>query len=259
MRSDSKTAENNIRMGDRFFNLVKLLSPFLFFCFALGCEPKEIGTENEVLLRVGDRVLTVLEFNKAFEIAETAYTQNIRQHFKELRNAKARLLNQLTVEMVFLERAEELGISVTPDELQKAVSEIKSDYPEGEFDKALLEAAVPYDSWESRLKTRLIMEKVVEHELESPITITPEDIAEYYQKNYKGMEPNPESEENPNDIPEVIVNQLRRRKAEMAYQEWIKDLKNRYAIEINSELWEKISGSKISPEDESHNLGSAGN
>jgi hypothetical protein len=243
-------------MTHRFLKLIRFFCLFIIFCVSSGCEQKEAGTENEVLLRVGDRVLTVLEFNKAFEIAETAYTHNIRQQSDELRKAKARLLNQLTIEMVFLERAEELEITVTDAELQKAVSAIKSDYPEGEFEKSLLEAAVTYDSWGNRLKTRLIMEKVIEQELENPLTITPEDIADYYQENYQGKEMTPEAGEPSDEISEVIVNQLRRKKAEEAYQTWIKDLTNKYAIEINSEQWEKISGSKSIHEDEMPNADS---
>jgi hypothetical protein len=243
-------------MTHRFLKWIQLFSLFIFFCVSSGCEPKEAGTENEVLLRVGDRVLTVLEFNKAFEIAETAYPHHIPQQSDELRKAKARLLNQLTVEMVCLERAEELEITVADSELQKVVTGIKSDYPEGEFEKTLLEAAVTYESWESRLKTRLIMEKVIEQDLENPLTITPEDIADYYKENYKGAEMNSNSGEAPNEISEVIVNQLRREKAEEAYLAWIKDLKNKYTIAINSEQWEKISGSKTILEDATHNADS---
>ena len=202
------------------------------------------------MIRVGDRVVTVLDFNKAFEIAETAYSHNIRQQSEEIRKAKLSLLNQMTVEMIFLERAEELGIAVTDAELQKAVDDIKSDYPEGEFEKTLLEFAVTYDSWESRLKTRLMMQKVIDHELKNQVTITPEDIAEYYKENYQDKEMNPESGAAPEDINETIVNQLREKKAEDAYKVWLNDLKKKYAIEINRELWEKISESQTINEDE---------
>jgi FKBP-type peptidyl-prolyl cis-trans isomerase (trigger factor) len=69
--------------------------------------------------------------------------------------------------MIILERAEELGLSISSDEIQKVVSEIKSDYPEDTFEKALLEFAVSYESWEARLKNRLLMQKVVDNELKS--------------------------------------------------------------------------------------------
>ena len=237
-------------MIKRFLKCFGLLGFFISFILSAGCDQKDADFGNEVLIRVGDRVVTVLDFNKAFEIAETAYSHNIRQQSEEIRKAKLSLLNQMTVEMIFLERAEELGIAVTDAELQKAVDDIKSDYPEGEFEKTLLEFAVTYDSWESRLKTRLMMQKVIDHELKNQVTITPEDIAEYYKENYQDKEMNPESGAAPEDINETIVNQLREKKAEDAYKVWLNDLKKKYAIEINRELWEKISESQTINEDE---------
>ena len=146
--------------------------------------------------------------------------------------------------MILLERAEELGISITEAELEKAVSAIKSDYPEGEFEKTLLEFAVSYDSWKERLRNRLILDKVIEAELTNQITITPEDISEYYQKNYENRDEESESVQKSEDINEAIVKQLRRQKAEEAYNSWIEDLKAQYAIEINKDQWEKITGLK---------------
>lgn len=224
-------------------------SLLLLFLLA-GCGQKDTDLAKEVLIRVGDRNLTVLEFNDAFEIAKIAYDDEIRKQPEDLRNAQIRLLNDLTVEMILLEEAQKLEINVTDQELEKAVSEIKSDYPEGEFEKTLLEFAVSYDSWENRLKNRLIINKVIEEELTSKITITPEDVTEYYQEHYQGRETESESGQPSKDINEAIVKQLRRRKAEEQYHSWIEALKAQYAIEINNELWEKLTGSKSIQENE---------
>ena len=40
------------------------------------------------------------------------------------------------------------------------------------------------------------------------------------------------------------MKQLRRQKTEEAYNSWIEDLKAQYAIEINKDQWEKITGLK---------------
>jgi len=227
-----------------------MIGSIILLFLSAGCGQKNSDLGKEVLIRVGGRNMTVLEFNNAFEIAKIAYEDDISQHPEDLRNAQIRLLNELTVEMILLEQAQKLGISVTDAELEKAVSEIKSDYPEGEFEKALLEFAVSYDSWKNRLKNRLIMDKVIEEELKSRITITPEDISEYYQKHYQGRKMESESAQTSEDINEAIVKQLRRQKAEETYHSWIEALKAQYVIEINSELWEKITGSKSIEENE---------
>ena len=152
-----------------------------------------------------------------------------------------RLLNQLTVELLLLERAEEMGISVSAEELEQAVSEIKSDYPKGEFEQTLIEFAVSYDAWLNRLKIRLTMDKVVETELKNRIFISAEDISQYYQKNYQGKEDQSDSPQSSEDINEIIVKQLRRQKQEQAYETWIEELKAKYPIVLNSQQWDKIA------------------
>ena len=227
------------------FRLLCVIGSVLLCFLSTGCEQKASDYGNEVLLRVGDRVVTVLDFKEAFEISKTAYAHNIRQQAEDLREAQIRLLNQLIIEMVLLERAQELEISVSDDELQKAVSEIKSDYPEGEFEQTLIESAVSYDSWRDQLKTRLTMEKVIDAELKNRITISAEDIAQHYKKNYQDQEIEPDSAQSSQDINEAIVMQLRREKAEQAYNAWVEDLKAKYVIEINSEQWDEITGPQI--------------
>jgi len=220
------------------------LAGCLLMIFALaGCADSDSDNENQVLIRVGDRIVTVLEFNEAFEIAKTAFPHHVRHNREDLQKAKLRLLNQITVEILLLERAKELGIEISEAEVEKAVAGIKSDYPEGVFEETLLEFAVSYKTWEDRLRTRLIIEKVIDKELKDQIKISPEDISRYYEENYKGQKFDSNFDENANDINEAIVRNLRRKKTEQAYNAWINELKTKYEIEINSVQWEKIIGS----------------
>jgi hypothetical protein len=221
-----------------------VISSIILFIFLSACGQKENDLGKEVLIRVGDRVMTVLDFKNAFEITKIAYENNIKEQPEDLRKAQIRLLNQLTIEMILLERAKELKISITDAELEQAISGIKGDYPEGEFENTLLEYAVSYDSWKDRLRNRLILEKVIEEELKSRISITAEDISDYYQKHYQGREKESAAEQTSEDINEAIVKQLRRQKTEEAYNAWIETLKEQYEIEVNRVQWEKITGSK---------------
>ena len=221
-----------------------LIGSIILVFFLSACEQKETDLGKEVLIRVADRVMTVLDFKNAFEITKIAYENDIKEQPEDLKKAQIRLLNQLTVEMILLEKAKGLKISITDAELEQAISGIKGDYPEGEFENTLLEYAVSYDSWKDRLRNRLIIEKVIEEELKSRISITAEDISDYYQKHYQDREEESEAEQHSEDINEVIVKQLRRQKAEETYNAWIETLKEQYEIEVNRVQWEKITGTK---------------
>jgi hypothetical protein len=206
-----------------------------------GCADSETDFENEYLIRLGDRVVTVLDFNEAFEITKTAYPHNIRSDSEDLRKAKLRLLNQMIVETILLKRADELGIQISEAALQEAVAAIKNDYPKGVFEETLLEFAISYKAWEDRLRIRLIMEKVVDQELKDQIVITPEEISRFYQDKYKAQNLEAANKDS-KDINEAIIENLRRKKLEEAYQGWIKDLKAKYTIDINKAQWKRITG-----------------
>jgi len=209
--------------------------------FALiGCSGHDTGTGDEYLIRIGERVVTVADFNRAFEIAKTAYTHNNLQNPEDTNGAQLRLLNQMTEELVLLQRAGELGIGVSDEELEKAIEKIRADFPDDAFEQTLLEYAVSYKSWKSGLKTRLLMEKLVQQELKDETVIQPDEVAKFYQENYNNDATQSGDTRNPAAVEEIIVKQLRRVKIENAYRKWIENLRKRYTIDINKDQWNKI-------------------
>ena len=216
-----------------------LILPVLFS----GCPDPGSSSQNQYLIKVGEHSATVLDFQKAFEATRVVYPNNMSQKSAAHKEAQIRLLKQMTEELILLERAKELNITVTDEEIKKAVAEIKADYPDEVFEETLLEYAVSYEAWEKALKNRLLMEKLVAKELKNQIEITTDDISEYYKENYKNGQLDPEMAMNSSDINEKIVEHLRRQKTEEAYKLWIEKIQKKYEIEINKEQWEKIISS----------------
>jgi hypothetical protein len=136
-----------------------------------------------------------------------------------------------------------LDISILESEVEKNIAEIKSDYPEGVFEEILLEYAVSYESWKKGLKTRMLIEKLIEKELSAQIVITADDISRYYDKNYKASNFKLDSVNRSKDLNERIVKHLRRKKIEEIYKSWIEQIHKRFSIEINEKQWEKILSS----------------
>jgi FKBP-type peptidyl-prolyl cis-trans isomerase (trigger factor) len=207
-----------------------------------GCSDFEHKQKDVYFIKVGDRTITVADFNKAFEIAKNAYPHNRIQRSNVVREARLRLIQQMTEEMILLERAEELGITITDSQVEKALRDIKRDYPDNVFQEILLEYAIPYQSWKEGLKTRLLMEKVVAQELGDKIEITHDDISKYYEEHFKGDNTSPDVKAVSKDINNIIIKILRKEKMEKAYVLWIKKLKNKCAIEINKKELEKMIG-----------------
>ena len=228
----------------KYLNTVITLLGFLLIVSTLaGCGDSKSRDDDEFFIRVGDSVITVSDFNRAFEIAKASYSHSAMRQAENAREAKLRFVKQMTEEMLLLEKAKDMGIKITEAEIKKAVEDIKQSYPENEFDQVLLEYAVPYPSWEKRLEARLLMEKVIAKELGNRIVVTPDDISKYYKTHHKDDNLTADMKKGSEDVnEEAVINYLRRKKIEEAYTPWIKKLQKEYIIEINEIQWEKIIG-----------------
>jgi parvulin-like peptidyl-prolyl isomerase len=234
------------RLSERLFQAacppVTLAAAILTVLFLFSCTDAALNLDDEYLIRVRERVVTVSDFNKTFEITKSAYPHNLSQDSVLLKEAQVRMLNQMIEELLVLQRAAELQIVLTEPEVAQAIADIKTDYPEGVFEQMLLEYAVSYSFWEKRLKIRLMMEKVVEREVHRNITLTPEEIAKFYKENYEGKQPASGQDAEKTNINRLIVQLLRRQKAEEAYQLWIKNLRGKYTVDINQSQWKRLTG-----------------
>ena len=219
-----------IRYLIKFFSLICVL--WVGYTLA-GCSDVEHKQKDEYFIKVGNKTISVADFNKAFEIAKNAYPQNSIEQPEVIREIRWRLVQQMTEEMILLQRAEELGVTIKDSEVEKTLEELKKDYPDNVFQEILLEYAIPYRSWREGLKTRLLMQKVIAKELGDKIEITNDDISTYYEEHFKDDDTSSDVKEVPEDIHNIIKNILRKEKMEKAYASWIEKLKNNYAVEIN--------------------------
>lgn len=232
--SGSVTKGNRLRHGRRISTILTLLA-------VLGCGSSERERAEDYLLRLGALEVTRHEFMQAFELAKAAHPGSIGSDAPELQQARRRLLDEMTVDLILLHRARELGITVSAAELEAAVNAVKADYPPGVFEQTFVESALPFEAWKQRLGSRLLMDKLVEVELRPHVTISAEDLAAYYEQNYGGRAAGADSEPKFERLKETLVADLRRAKTEEAFSVWIDGLRSRYPVEVNASVWERIT------------------
>jgi len=218
------------------------LSALMMSAMILACGNTESASRDDYLIRVRDNVVTVTEFQRAVELAKAAYSHSALQNLDVVRALQKRVLRELVELAVFEERAKDLNITVSPADLSRALEEVKKDFPDGTFEETLLEQAVSYPAWEEGLKTRLMIEKVVARDLVSNIAVTTEEIEAYYRDHRKELE-DTKPEGPVTAVDEAIIRNLRRQKAEEAYEEYVHKLHATYPVEINAKEWQRIIGS----------------
>ena len=79
-------------INKRLLQVLWLSGPVFLLLTMLGCGEKGSDAENEVLIRVGDRVATILDFNEAYEISKTAPDSGSEGQSEDQRKAKLRLI-----------------------------------------------------------------------------------------------------------------------------------------------------------------------
>ena len=215
----------------------------LLWLSIFGCEDRGARSDDVSLVSVNDRAISVGEFNRRFDAVSAEFPLPKKVDSAVEKDMKLRLLHQLTEELILLERADELNLVISDSELEAAIKKIRADYPEGEFENILVEQAIVYGEWKDQLRTRLLKEKVVREDLETTISLTPEEVSASYEANFP--ERSTDKDRNLNDpaADEKVVKLVRRQKAQDVYQIWLLDLKARYTVEINAAAWEELIGS----------------
>ena len=192
-------------------------------------------TESDlVLIRVGSHSVTLAQFKMARELELLAYPYQMRRNREAMHRLHRRLLKSMVEELLAAERASELGITVDDDQLAAAVAAVTEDYPKGEFEKTLLDCAVPLAFWKERLRARLLMQRVIDAELDDGVAVTQEELQQFMgSRSAEGG-----SLDTLTDA--QIVVRVRRIKFEKAYTRWLADLKQRFPAEINPSTWQRL-------------------
>ena len=137
-----------------------------------ACELFERPVEK-VVLTVGSREITPKELKAqskrmAFEPDGTS---------KELFDS---FIERVVDHYLILEYGKEQGLSVSDEELESAVREIKRDYSENDFRELLLKGYIDYHEWKESLREQLLIRKITSKASAASPQVSIEEIKAYY-------------------------------------------------------------------------------
>lgn len=90
------------------------------------------------------------------------------------------ILRELIDNEILMRRAEKLGLLATDEDVDRKLSEIKSPYTEEQFTQRLKDKKISLDDFKRDLRRSLTVEKVLNKEITSKISVTDQDITSYY-------------------------------------------------------------------------------
>ena len=135
----------------------------------------------DVVARVNGKDITASQLEKQVQSRLNGSDQP--RSSEEQQDLKLQVLNQLIIDQILLETASAAGLSATDAEVDVKFNESKSQYTEEKFQDLLKEQKVTVDDLRSELRKSITIEKLVNKEITSKISVTDAEIKNFYDKN----------------------------------------------------------------------------
>jgi peptidyl-prolyl cis-trans isomerase SurA len=102
---------------------------------------------------------------------------------EEVLSGKLNVVEQLINNEILLERAKKQNLEASDGEVEDKFTELKSPYTEEEFQKKLKDGGMTVDDLKRDLRRQLSIQKLLNREVAAKITITDQDVADFYSSN----------------------------------------------------------------------------
>lgn len=183
-----------------------------------------------IVARVGDRIITRSQYDARlreadFEIEQTSTSAEEAARRKAA--LRSELLDDMLSELLIKDRADRLGITVTPKDVDDAVERLKVQYgieSQEQFEESLQQAGLTLEQMRQRLRDTLTSNAVLSRELRSRSEISDKELKARYEREkdrYKLPERAELSEiviTIPEGAEEIVANQRRALASEVANQ-----------------------------------------
>jgi peptidyl-prolyl cis-trans isomerase SurA len=167
-------------MHSRFIIILSVLAAA---CFS-SCRSKEAPTAAAVTSDtwsvVDGKQITRDDVEKAFRRAQNT-SQTLSD--EESLAAKLALLDELILQEILLARAQQLKIELPDSEVDTAYADAKKNMTDDAFQQELTRRQLTAADMREGLRRELLARKVVEREVTSKITVTDQDVSDFFNAN----------------------------------------------------------------------------
>jgi peptidyl-prolyl cis-trans isomerase SurA len=152
----------------------------LFFSLLTGCKQQEHHAAD-VWAVVNGTEIKRDEAEKYYRSQVNPEAQEPSQ--EEALSLKLNVIDQLIIEEILLERAKKLNLEASDGEVEDKFTELKSGFTEDEFQRKLKDGGKTVDDLKRDLRRQLSIQKLLNREVAAKITITDQDVLDYYNAN----------------------------------------------------------------------------
>lgn len=140
-----------------------------------------------VVARVGDRIITRTQYQNRLRLGLQEIESTIAPELQAQRKAEYRkeLINEMLAEVLLKDRADRMGLTVTPAEIKDAIERLKGQYgltTDAEFNESLRSSGMSRSEMELRLRDTLLTNKVFSRELRGRQELSDRELRERYDR-----------------------------------------------------------------------------
>lgn len=161
---------------------VLLLMLFLF----MACDRMNIFSRPHVAMVNGSPI-----YLDDYQALLNKKMQMLPQDFKNqpdlMKKFEEEVLESMITEKIMDLRAKELNLSVSDDELENKIQEIKKDYGD-DFTALFVRENIHYEKWKEDFRKEMLLQKLIEKDVNSKIRISDAEAVKYFNEhrnNYK--------------------------------------------------------------------------
>lgn len=96
---------------------------------------------------------------------------------------KLNIIDELISNEILFERAKKMGLEASDGEVEDKFTEMKTPFTEEEFQKQLKDRGITVDDQKKDLRRQISVQKLINREVISKISITDQDVADFYSAN----------------------------------------------------------------------------
>src|SRR6201987_3507854 len=150
------------------------------FAAVTGCN-KQTQHAPDVWAVVNGKEIKREEVDKYYRTRVNPEGQEPSQ--EEALSLKLNVLDELINNEILLERAKKLNLEASDGEVEDKFTELKSPYTEDEFQRQLKERGVTVEDLKKTVRRYLSIQKLINREVVSKVSVTDQDIADFYNTN----------------------------------------------------------------------------
>ncbi len=118
------------------------------------------------------------------KIYQSQYPQTIeRSNEDQVLSNKLEVLNSMITNEIMLQRAEKLGLTAVDADVEAELNKMKAPYTKEEFEKQVAARHMSVEDLKAQIRRDLTVNKLINKEITSRITITDADVTSFYNAN----------------------------------------------------------------------------